>query len=1288
MADTVVDGLLIETTFDSAGLDQSIQAQLAGVRRLATGIDSLSRVATDGGDALGRFVREAGDVTQLNNFTTDRSVQELQELADAFPALEDAITKHDPSGVLRAIAANQRAAVDQILQNVERARAATAAVAVAPTAAPAVPTVDEAGIARVVAQAQRLAATFAEVQQALPSLSLDPAALQPAIDALTRVRTLIAGLPALPNLGAERQAAELRDLDAALQTAGQAIQGIDPSGALQVATAGVRRSVTQILGVLTEGFAQGGQAAGTEYVVGLQGQLDRANLRPPAVPPLPPTSVDVGTGFSEASAQAQRLAEAQAQVAAEAARSTNAAENLTAAELQQAIASNRASSAAVRAAAAYRQQAEETLRAGQAAAQAQRLLTASATGGEVGGQFRTLASGLQGFRTAAADAQRAAEALKATMLQTGQAGRAAGSGTAAWTRGLENLTGASNAATQATRGHGLASLQTAQHFATMTAATLGVDGAISRMVTTLGFMNLGGPLVTGVIAAAGLIALAYDALTHKTREARKALEEFVEAQNRAAQGRDPRNAIRDQFEGVPGKVEGITAAMADLNEQLAKARTAFAGTATPLGADVAKAQAEAAVAAIQAKIDALSTAAAETGRSFRDAEIARADAITRARLNAERQSAEDVLAVQQQGFSAQEAALRTALAAEEITREQFADQRVALARQAGAAEIAALRAQAEIAARDPARNEQEQAERDARIRHLEALITLRQRAIGIQVTEIRNEERLAQLAEVREISARAAQTLRDTPRVEVGVALKPELDTEELQAAVQRVVDTAKQARLDDALQAELERAAQAARDLFIPLRQIDLKLEDIGNANITGPEAGLEQLLGTLQDVGSGVSRIAQSFDFAGRQLGLFGEEGSRVLQGISDLAQDVTGAIAGIASGNPFAAVAGVVSAIGDIAGIFGGESEHDRILRENTEAIRQNTADRSEQFAGLGGQAEVQRLVLQGLAENRAALAARNAEIEQLVKQGTGREVAALQVPGVAPLEDTLRDLGVTAEELQRIAEMHGLDVLDDKGRIVADALSQLTTEIEADIQAQIRFRNTLDEQVHLASLQAAFGGGTEQPTQLELDLTALKALNTGIDERFQGVDLQNQEQVRAVFQQLLEDFRSGTLTAQELGDLTREDFLRFLDDGAAGLEALAKGTGDALDQIANVPSGFRQAAAAFNATVVGLTAQGPVQPVNPFLPGGPGDGAALNLSLADDLQPLVDGIKRAQEAQSQKIADAIRRIQPSENHVTVEGANVDIDDLVDRVLAAMDRQQASRRGNTTPGLQGGF
>lgn len=745
---------------------------------------------------------------------------------------------------------------------------------------------------------------------------------------------------------------------------------------------------------------------------------------------------------------------------------------------------------------------------------------------------------------------------------------------------------------RAAQGFGTAGAGGSRLLNTLSGIAVGAIGAggkigtlASNLFTFAASAAAGGVAGAAIVGVSAAIALAYEKLTEATRKAREEQEKLNQQldQMRLAQS-GPVAVAQGQFDAQLKEVRRLQQAFADLRAEQDRARQAT--TPLELPAFDARALAQQKDASDELTLATQRLAAAQ--RALGDAEREQHGVALLQSLGQERDAF---------GLTAIEARKLAISLDEDLTPAQ---------RQAAQAildQIAALERQ-----------------RDAAEKLKKALA---------------------------EIAGNVNGQLQSTPRVEIGVALKPVIDTADLQQAVDRVVATLKQAKLDDSIQAELDRAAKAAKDLDGLLEQIDLTLKDIGNANITGPAAAAAQLVEGLLTTGRGINDIAHAFDFATQSLHIFGEDGSRILQNLGNLAEDATNAIAGIVSGNPFQAISGILNSIGDIGGIFGGsESEHDRVVRENTSAIRENTARQNDAFRGAGGQLDLAQRVETALERFRAATEARTAAIEGLVKQGVDRTVAGGEVGAAPILTKFLQDTGLSLEDLQRVADelVPGLQLVDKNGHLVADALAQLDKAVEASIKAQFRFSNSFDDQLRRTALESRLIIGREQSPSEKFNQEVLAAGAAGasvIRDAFKGINLsdgvspEEADKVREALKGLLLAFENGTLDLSKLGSLSADDLLKLLEDGADFLDTFNKEVQKAtLAQVQSQETlrahlfgtGTFDASAAFQAQVAGLAKVAPdfakqFESLGAF---GPEDQAAVRAILQQGFKNLIAGI----------------------------------------------------------------
>lgn len=292
--------------------------------------------------------------------------------------------------------------------------------------------------------------------------------------------------------------------------------------------------------------------------------------------------------------------------------------------------------------------------------------------------------------------------------------------------------------------------------------------------------------------------------------------------------------------------------------------------------------------------------------------------------------------------------------------------------------------------------------------------------------------------------------------------------------------------------------------------------------------------------------------------------------------LAELESGADAAVANLEKLTAIGGIIGTgigiLGGLAGALfgGGESERDRVLRENTQAIRENTVSRTTGFEGAGALRAVDL-------------------INDALATGVGRRLDALgdlnNQAGRDARADFVRQLermGITFNQLQQIADRFGIDILVS-GRLSADALRQLAQEAEAATRAAFAFTQGLfEDELNLERLRSRALGAEQTPQEdFRLGLEAAAAAGaTVFEQAFGDIDLGDSDALRKATLELIEAWENNLIDIEDLGDLTREQWLEIIGSALDAADAI-----DALTESANelriVPRGFRSAVLAFEA-----------------------------------------------------------------------------------------------------------
>jgi hypothetical protein len=377
---------------------------------------------------------------------------------------------------------------------------------------------------------------------------------------------------------------------------------------------------------------------------------------------------------------------------------------------------------------------------------------------------------------------------------------------------------------------------------------------------------------------------------------------------------------------------------------------------------------------------------------------------------------------------------------------------------------------------------------------------------------------------------------RKDARAGTGLGLLPAADTgisagfDQAQASVHGV-ETA------------LEKAAAASNRFF---QKALRDAEDTRDANTRLADSVHEITRGLDEVLGASVS------------VGLIGEEAGRSIGAVLNLA-DALGKVAESAStGNILGAIGAGVGLIGGL--LNPGPTETDRLLAENNQRLAQLSAslDRQLQSAGRTAATAAQVAGLQGLPHT------------------FGPKGADLGINQSA-FEASLAASGLTIEQwAARVQSLTGLDVLDDRGHIVAATLAQadaafqklndeithLGTSIEDQRQNQVN-RDALGLSDRSRDPRVA-----ELQRQREIELGNL-SLDPAEEARIQALDLTT-AQGRAAF---LEEQRSlflraqnGQLTAEQIGGFQNaQEVANAAGAAAAALDAFGKSLASETEKI---------------------------------------------------------------------------------------------------------------------------
>jgi hypothetical protein len=225
--------------------------------------------------------------------------------------------------------------------------------------------------------------------------------------------------------------------------------------------------------------------------------------------------------------------------------------------------------------------------------------------------------------------------------------------------------------------------------------------------------------------------------------------------------------------------------------------------------------------------------------------------------------------------------------------------------------------------------------------------------------------------------------------------------------------------------------------------------------------------------------------------------------------------------------------------------------------------------------------------------------------------GTQIVAGNDAGIRYFNRLIAETGLTFADLNRLAKDNGIELLDSKGRLSAEALEHFTEILAATRDAALRWGNTLDD---LTSQRDLFRdihdidtSGLEGMTRVVLDSAdILKGLAPALYHRiFDGLDLTtvsgrnllNDRLNQIIDEELTPEFQRGEGWLAELmkqsGFTNLADFNKWLLSTDNALDQFTKTTLEATDALGNVPDAFKN-----------LLAQDRFRAIAPTLPPGSG------------------------------------------------------------------------------------
>ena len=292
-------------------------------------------------------------------------------------------------------------------------------------------------------------------------------------------------------------------------------------------------------------------------------------------------------------------------------------------------------------------------------------------------------------------------------------------------------------------------------------------------------------------------------------------------------------------------------------------------------------------------------------------------------------------------------------------------------------------------------------------------------------------------------------------------------------------------------------------------------------------------------------------------------------------------------------------MLGAIGAIAGMFGSspaEQERKRLMQENNDRLRELrlSIDNSlNNASGLNRETAAAR----GLADQFGSKGNSWGLLQQLLQGGKFMD----QVKAAS------QALGVSWDELTQKAKELGINLFDDKGKLLVGAFSQLVQALELEQKRMTQFTNSFDDQKTLANLMNRVLGKTSPTDQFNSTLALLERFAPELAKGLEGIDVATEEgrkKIEEALQALVTQLIAGSITLEQYGDLEGAkqlaDIIALLQDSLDGMKgAVDSVTGSLLI----VPEWFKGYAARGSAA-------NPMGVPSPTDAGGPASGQGWN------------------------------------------------------------------------------
>jgi hypothetical protein len=179
-------------------------------------------------------------------------------------------------------------------------------------------------------------------------------------------------------------------------------------------------------------------------------------------------------------------------------------------------------------------------------------------------------------------------------------------------------------------------------------------------------------------------------------------------------------------------------------------------------------------------------------------------------------------------------------------------------------------------------------------------------------------------------------------------------------------------------------------------------------------------------------------------------------------------------------------------------------------------------------------------------------------------------------------------------------------DREHEVIVGALDALAEATRAAAQEALKFGDSFSERQKQLDLTARIHGDATDPAssfkrEVQAFVGTIGDSSSVLAQQLGNIDVSNEASTRAALTAMIDRINAGNLTPADLGGLSKDDWIKFLEDGAGFLDSFNQGVDSATARLGdlNIPAGFRRGALTFQ-----NSAEGPFVPTLP--PPVPGAG----------------------------------------------------------------------------------